>query len=85
MKLDGKDYANVGAAVEGQSASAHRVNERTIELTDKMENKVIDTQEMSVSGDSKTLTIAIHKPGSSQPDIEVFERERRQPASPLTQ
>jgi hypothetical protein len=75
VKFDGKDYANVGAVVEGQLASARRMNDRTIDLTDKMESKVIDTQEMSVSGDGKTLTITVRLPGRSQPDIEVFEKQ----------
>ena len=36
VKFDGKDYANVGAVVDGLTASARRVNERTVEITDKI-------------------------------------------------
>jgi hypothetical protein len=75
LKLDGKEYANVGAVVDGQTASATRVNERTVELTDRFGGKVIDTQGMSLSADGKTLTITVHIPGRSEPDIEVFERQ----------
>ena len=75
VKLDGKDYANVGAVVDGLTASARRINERTIEVTDKISGKVRDTQEVGVSADGKTLTITVHIPGRSEPNVQVFERE----------
>ena len=74
VKLDGKDYANVGAIVDGLTASAHRVNERMVEITDKISGKVRDTQEISVSADRKTLTVMLHIPGRTEPDVQVFER-----------
>jgi hypothetical protein len=35
----------------------------------------LDTQEIEVSSDGKTLTMTIHIPGRSKPDIQVFDRE----------
>jgi hypothetical protein len=61
--------------VDGMTASAQRVNERTVEMTDKISGKVRDTQEISVSADGKTLTITVHIPGRSEPDVQVFEKE----------
>jgi hypothetical protein len=75
VKFDGKDYANVGAAVDGMTASAQRLNERKVEITDKISGKVRDTQEISVSPNGKTLTITMRIPGRSEPNIQVFERE----------
>ena len=75
VKFDGKDYANVGAVVDGLTASARRVNERTVEMTDKISGKVKDTQEISVSADGKTLTMTVHIPGRREPNVQVFERE----------
>jgi hypothetical protein len=75
VKLDGSDYANVGAVVDGITASARRVDERTVAMTDKISGKVTDTEEVSVSTDEKTLTITRHVPGRSEPDVQVFERE----------
>jgi hypothetical protein len=75
VKFDGKDYANVGAVVDGMTASARRVNERALEMTDKIGGKVRKTQEISVSADGKTLTITLHVPGRSEPDVQVFDRE----------
>jgi hypothetical protein len=74
VKFDGKDYPNVGSEVKTVS-SARRVNERTVELTDKIGGKVVDTQEISVSEDRKTLTMAGHVPGKSEPNVMVFDRE----------
>jgi hypothetical protein len=75
LMLDGKDYANKGAVVDGLTASARRVDERTLEMTDKISGKVTDTQEISVSVDGKMLKITMHIPGRSEPDVRVFERE----------
>jgi carbamate kinase len=75
VKFDGKDYANVGAVIDGLTASARRVNARTLDMIDKIRGKVTDKQEVSVSADGKTLTITIHIPAWSQPDVQVFERE----------
>jgi hypothetical protein len=75
VKLDGKDYANIGAVVDGLTASARRVNERTLEMTDKISGKVRDTQKISVSVDGKTLTVTVNIPGRSEPNVQVFDRE----------
>jgi hypothetical protein len=53
MKFDGKDYPNVGpnAAIVAAS-SVRRLNEHTLELTDKRSNgKVYDTQQIELSQD----------------------------------
>lgn len=76
VKLDGKDYPNVGAdGRPGSSSSARRVNERTLELTDKTNGKVARTREVTLSSDGKTLTMTDHIPGHSQPNVLVFERQ----------
>jgi hypothetical protein len=74
VKFDGKDYPNVASGMKIVS-SAQRVNERTVELKDKIGGKVVDAQEISVSGDGKTLTMTVHVPGRSEPNVLVFERE----------
>lgn len=74
VKFDGNDYPNVGSGVKTVS-SAQRVNERKVELTDKIGGKVVDKQEMNLSDDGKTLTMTIHLPGRSDPNVLVFERQ----------
>ena len=77
MKLDGKDYPNVGpnAAIVAAS-SVRRLDEHTLELTDKRSNgKVYDTQQIKLSSDLKTLTMSMQTVGRSEPQIYVFERQ----------
>ena len=76
VKFDGKDYPNVGPNVApGSASSLRRVNARTLELTDKFNGKTVGIQQIKLSSDLKTLTIAVHKVGRSEPDILVFERQ----------
>jgi hypothetical protein len=75
VKFDGKDYADVGAVVDGVACSARRVNERTLAMTDKISGRVVDTQELGVSDDGKTLTMIVRTPGRTEPEVLVFERQ----------
>ncbi len=74
VKFDGKDYPNPGSK-RNVASSAQRVNERAFELTDKIGDKLIGTREISVSDDGKTLTMTVHLPGRSEPDVLVFDRQ----------
>ena len=76
MKFDGKDYPVEGpkAAPGGVSAGV-RTNERKLELIDRINGKITDTQQMELSPDLKTLTITIRPLGRSEPNILVFNRE----------
>ena len=75
-KLDGKDYPTQGSnANPGSSFSSRRVDEHTLEMTAKVGEKVIDTREIRLSPDGKTLTMTVHAPGRSEPDVMVFDRE----------
>ncbi len=76
VKLDGKDYPNQGPNADpGSSSSIRRVDEHTLEMTDKVGGKVIDTRGVMVSPDRKTLTMIVHAPGRGEPDVLVFDRE----------
>jgi hypothetical protein len=52
-----------------------RVNGRTLEITDKINGKIMDTQQIKLSCNLKTLTITVHTAGRSEPNILVFERQ----------
>ena len=76
VKFDGKDYPNLGPnVVPGSASSVRRVNERTLEMTDKIDGKVMDAQQIELSSDLKTLTMTVHTVGRSEPTILVFERQ----------
>lgn len=77
MKLDGKDYRNVGpnAGIVATS-SVRRLDARTLELVDKSSNgKVYDTQEIKLSSDLNTLSMTVQNVGRTQTNILVFERQ----------
>ena len=76
MQFDGKDYPNQGPnVVAGSVSSGHRVNEKTLALTDKMDSKIMDTRELKLSPDLKTLTMTVQPVSRKTPNILVFERE----------
>ncbi len=76
VKFDGKDYPVLGPGVPpGYTSSGRRVNERTLEITDKFKGKVRDTQQIELSTDLKTLTRTVQSVGQSEPNIFVFDRE----------
>ncbi|HXX23572.1 MAG TPA: hypothetical protein VEO19_10520 [Terriglobia bacterium] len=76
IRFDGKDYPDVGPHLPaGYAASGRRVNERTLELTDKLDGKVLDTRQIRISSDLKTLTMTVHYVRRSSPNIRVFDRE----------
>ena len=76
VKFDGKDYPNLGPNVApGSASSVRRLNERTLEMTDKIDGKVMDAQQIELSSDLKTLTMTVHTVSRSEPNILVFERQ----------
>jgi hypothetical protein len=76
IKFDGKDYAAVGPNFPaGFTASGHRVNPQTVQITEKIGGDTFDTQDAELSPDGKTLTMTQHLPSQSKPKIYVFDRE----------
>jgi hypothetical protein len=76
LKFDGKDYSAEGRGVaQGATSSARRVNERTLEIIDKVNGKVTRTERTELSPDLKTLTRTLRPVGQRDPNILVFERQ----------
>ena len=76
VKFDGRDYPDTGANVRPLTVSSgRRMNEHTVELTDKVKGKVINRQQFELSPGSETLTVTVRPMGQSAPNILVFERE----------
>ncbi len=57
-KLDGKDYPAKGS-FDYNSVSLKRIDERTMEETDKQDGKVTSVQTLTVAPDGKTLTMIL--------------------------
>lgn len=75
-KFDGKDYPITGPnSVPGFVSSARRVNALNLEFADKFKGRHVDTREIQLSPDLKTLTMTLHAAGKNEPDIYVFERQ----------
>lgn len=76
VKFDGKDYPNLGPNVpSGSTSSIRRVNEYALEMTYKINGKILYTQQIGLSSDLKTLKITRLIVGESKPNIRVFERQ----------
>jgi hypothetical protein len=76
IKFDGKDYPDHGPRVTpGSTSTAKRIDEHTIEMTDKIKGKVMDTQDLKVSDDGKTMVMTIHNPGVEKPTVFVWEKQ----------
>jgi hypothetical protein len=75
VKFDGKDYPNVGPIEAGYTSSIRRMDEHAVEMTDKIDGKVMDAQQIELSSDLRTLTMTVHTMGRSEPNILVFERQ----------
>ena len=76
VKFDGKDYPNAGPRLpEGLTLSGRRVDEHTLELTEKIQGKIIRTEQDELSPDLKTLTRTVRPVGQLHPNIFVFERQ----------
>ncbi|MFI4968279.1 MAG: hypothetical protein ACHQAU_06075 [Gammaproteobacteria bacterium] len=76
LSFDGKDYPNLSSnAPSGTTYSARRADERSVEISDKLNGKAVDTQQYTLSSDHKTLTLSIHRAGMQTASIYVFDRE----------
>jgi len=77
IKFDGNDYPDRGPNVApGYASSGRRMNERSLEITDKFKGKITGTRQIELSTDIKTLTMTVRLVGQSRPkSILVFDRE----------
>jgi hypothetical protein len=76
VKFDGKDYPNLGPnATPGSTSSIRRVNDHALEMTYKINGKVLYTQQIELSSDLRTLTLTRLIVGESESNIRVFERQ----------
>lgn len=76
MRFDGKEYRDSGPRVaSGATSSGHRIDEHTIETTERIKGKIIETAKATVSADGATQTIVVTEPGDPTPVVLVYDRE----------
>ena len=78
IKLDGNDYPDLDpkGVDKGSAYSGRRVNERSLEITEKFKGKITGTRQIELSKDLKTLTVTVRLVGQSRPQsVLVYDRE----------
>jgi hypothetical protein len=78
MKLDGNDHPDLdpNGRDKGTAYSGHRVNDRSLEITEKFKGKITGTRQIELSRDLKTLTVTVRLVGQSSPEsILVYDRQ----------
>ena len=76
IKFDGNDYPDLGPNVAGSTSSGRRVNDRSLEITEKFQGQITDTRLVELSADLRTLTMTVRLVGQTKPQtILVFDRE----------
>jgi hypothetical protein len=78
IKLDGIDYPDLdpNGADKGTAYSGRRVNELSLEITEKFKGKITGTRQIELSRDLKSLTVTVRPVGQSKPQsILVYSRE----------
>ena len=78
IRLDGNDHPDLGpdGGDKGTAYSGRRVNERSLEITEKFKGKITGTRQIELSGDLKALTVTVRLVGQSKPQsILVYDRE----------
>jgi len=77
IKFDGKDYPDLATnANPGSAFSGRRVNERSLEIAEKLRGNITGTRQIELSPDLKTLTITVRLVGQNRPkSVLVFDRE----------
>lgn len=78
IKFDGNDYPELvpNGGDKGIVYSGRRVNELSLEITEKLKGKITGARQIELSPDLKTLTVTVRLVGQSKPQsIHVYNRE----------
>jgi hypothetical protein len=73
-KVDGKDYP-VKGAYSYNAVSLKRVDDRTIEETDKRDGKIVGVSKMTVSPDGKKMTQVYTNKLTGRTDTDISEKQ----------
>jgi hypothetical protein len=78
IRFDGNDYPDLdpNGGDKGTTYSGRRVNELSLEITEKFKAKITGTRQIELSRDLKSLTVTMHLVGQSRPQsFLVYGRE----------
>ena len=71
ITFDGKEHRNPA----GMASAGRRSGPLSLELTDKMNGKLVDRRTVTLSADLKTLTVVVHLTSQRLPSTFVFDRD----------
>ena len=75
IQFDGNDHPDPGGD-KSATYSGRRVDERSLEITYKVDGRITGTRQIEISADLKTLTMTDREAGESMPkSVLVFDRE----------
>ena len=75
VKFDGKEYRNPAGAGVSAASAGRRIDPLNLEVTDRVDGKILATRRMTLSPDLKTLTSVVHPAGQRLPNTLVFDRD----------
>jgi hypothetical protein len=78
IMFDGNDYPDVdpNGGKKGTSSSGRRVNERSLEITEKSNGEIIGVRHIALSNDLNTLTVTMQLVGQHMPQsVLVYDRQ----------
>ena len=76
IKFDGQEHLDSATGPTlGAASLGHRIDERSLEYTNKVKDKIVQTRQLTLSPDLKTLTIVLHLADQRLPNTLVFDRE----------
>jgi hypothetical protein len=79
LKFEGKDKDSPSPTPDVNTklaSSIRQVDALTLELTLRSDGKLVDTRDLKLSPDHKMMTMTVHAPGRTRPEIRVFDREQ---------
>lgn len=71
-RLDGREYPNAAGT---SASSSRRLSVRALEIIYKSKSKIVNTRQITISPDLKTLTMTVRTTGKDDADVFVFERQ----------
>lgn len=74
VKFDSKEHADPAATPGDTKFRGRRIGERSLEFTTNTKGKVVQTRNVTLSPDFKTLTIVVHLADQRLPNTLVFDR-----------
>jgi hypothetical protein len=75
IKFDGKEYPSPAGMGVSAEYAGRRIDRLGLEFTSKVNGKMLESRQMTLSPDLKSLTVVVHPAGQRLPNTLVFDRD----------